>query len=320
MASTVCKIEELVQPPDLNQPATERLQLLVLTSNSQSKIIKIALGNQYDVVVADNFERTMHYLYQYDFALIVAYPDALGKSGPQCVAQLKASQLASDIPVIVVLPRQASDEEVATIEAGALDCLIMPFSPTILTAKIHNHMQTAERIKQLEIASCTDGLTGLHNRVQLETVLLREWFNARRAQHFMSALMIDVDYFKQFNDTHGHLIGDQCLRAVASIVQQTRRRKSDFAARYGGEEFVMLLPFTDETGAIKLAQSLLEAVREQVVFTVGQEQKPVTVSIGVASVKPHTMGDESDNPWLLIEQADKKLYQAKQSGRNRFCS
>ena len=82
----------------------------------------------------------------------------------------------------------------------------------------------------------------------------------------------------------------------------------------------MLLPFTDEIGAMKLAESLLQAVREQVVFTVGQEQKPVTVSIGVASFKPHAMGDDSENPWLLIEHADKKLYQAKHSGRNRFCS
>jgi diguanylate cyclase (GGDEF)-like protein len=297
-----------------------QLQLLLLASPAESQAIKRLLGSKYEVIVVDNIEQMSCCIGEHDFALLVIYPNSCAMSGVECIEQLKANPLSCDIPIIAVLAEHARAEEFATIQAGAIDCMVMPLKPVILSAKIHNHMALAERIKQLEVASCTDGLTGLHNRTQLETVLTREWFNARRGEHFISALMIDVDYFKDFNDTYGHLQGDECLKAIATIVQNTRRRGTDFAARFGGEEFVMILPFTDNTGAITLAQYLIEQVHNLALYNSANHLTPVTISVGVSTCSPHDMAENSDKPWQLIELADNKLYAAKQAGRDRFCT
>ena len=150
-------------------------------------------------------------------------------------------------------------------------------------------------------------------------MLIREWFNARRGEHTISALMIDVDYFKNFNDTFGHLQGDECLKSIARLIKTTRRRGTDFAARFGGEEFVMILPFTDNDGAVKLAEHLIQQVRQLAIQSAKRNGSPVTISIGVSTFSPQTMEPDNDRPWQLIELADIKLYEAKQAGRNRCC-
>ncbi len=319
MPIPVCNIQKSIPELFPEKAYAAKLQLLVLASLAESQTITRLLSGIYDVVVVDNLNKLIDSLYENDFSLIVIYPQASGKSAIECIEQLKANQFCCDIPVIAVLAEHARAEEFANIQAGAIDCLIMPVKPVILKAKIQNHMALAERIKQLEVASCTDGLTGLHNRMQLDTVLLREWFNARRGEHSISALMIDVDYFKDFNDSFGHLRGDECLKSIAALVKRTRRRGTDFAARFGGEEFVLILPFTDNEGAVKLAECLIHQVRQLAIQSAKRDGSPVTISVGVSTCSPHTMGVVSDKPWQLLELADIKLYEAKQAGRDRFC-
>jgi diguanylate cyclase (GGDEF)-like protein len=307
--------------PDLfpEKVYSAKLQMLVFASLAQSQTIKRILGSVYEVVVVENSDELINTIYENDFSLIVIYSPSSGKSVIDSVEQLKINPFSCDIPIITVLAEHARAEEFASIQAGAIDCLIMPIKPIILSAKIQNHMALAERIRQLEVASCTDGLTGLHNRTQLETVLIREWFNARRGEHTISALMIDVDYFKNFNDTFGHLQGDECLKSIARLIKTTRRRGTDFAARFGGEEFVMILPFTDNDGAVKLAEHLIQQVRQLAIQSAKRDGSPVTISIGVSTFSPQTMEPDNNRPWQLIELADIKLYEAKQTGRNRCC-
>ncbi|KXI30065.1 hypothetical protein AX660_08675 [Paraglaciecola hydrolytica] len=319
MSSLDCNIQESIPEFFPEDTCASRLQMLLLASPAEAQAIRRLLGENYEIVVVGSIDELLPCIYQHDFSLIVLYPQTLGMTGVECVNQLKTNQFCGEIPVISVLAEHTRAEEFAVIQAGAIDCVIMPVKPVILCAKIQNHMATAERIKQLEVASCTDGLTGLNNRTQLETVLTREWFNARRGQHFISALMIDVDYFKDFNDTYGHLRGDECLKSIAEMVHRTRRRGSDFAARFGGEEFIMILPFTDSEGAAKLAQRLVQRVRQLAIQNAQQDGSPVTISIGVSTCAPHTMEFDSDKPWQLIELADKNLYKAKELGRDRFC-
>ena len=154
-----------------------------------------------------------------------------------------------------------------------------------------------------------DPLTGLPNRRALDADLKREWLNMQRANEPLSFLMIDLDHFKQFNDTYGHLAGDHCLRLVAQAMRATLKRPRDRIARFGGEEFVMLLPNTTCLAAKLLADALHESVHEAFLQADGTE---VTISIGITCAHADQILQLND----LIELADKALYAAKEAGRN----
>lgn len=168
--------------------------------------------------------------------------------------------------------------------------------------------------QRLEIASQTDSLTGLHNRRSFNVAFHREWNSAMRMSTTLSILMIDIDHFKRFNDTYGHLQGDECLVTVAKEISQSVKRPRDFAARFGGDEFVLLLPETDATGAGRVAQTLLEGIRQRsVTHSNSPTHETVTLSIGIATVVPHK-GLEKDD---FLNMADKALYSAK-DGRDCY--
>jgi diguanylate cyclase (GGDEF)-like protein/PAS domain S-box-containing protein len=163
-----------------------------------------------------------------------------------------------------------------------------------------------------------DGLTGIANRHSLDEALTREWRRCARAELPLSMLLVDVDKFKALNDSQGHPMGDQCLRQVGAIIGSTVRRASDFAARYGGEEFAVMLPETDAIGAAAVAERVRAEV-EALAFPNQASGLPggvVTVSIGGATLWP-VPGEEQTGPQALISMADRCLYEAKATGRNR---
>ena len=175
--------------------------------------------------------------------------------------------------------------------------------------------------KRLAQVSCTDGLTGLANRMQLDTMLNKEWYAAVRGGHSVAALMIDIDHFKLFNDEFGHLEGDACLKIIAAIIASSKRRERDFAARYGGEEFVLLLPFTDLNGAKQVAQELIENVQNRNIKSAKQASHPmVTISIGISAFSPTHKKSATADPIDLIDKADINLFKAKQAGRNQYAA
>ena len=176
-----------------------------------------------------------------------------------------------------------------------------------------------ERTHELEIANqrleeltYTDGLTGIRNRRYLNRALEREFARARREKSPVAALLIDIDHFKQFNDNHGHLVGDDCLREVAQCIQQCALREYDVVARYGGEEFCILLPNTDQTGAMQVAEQVCSAIRD-INFDVDGQQVMITASIGVTSCIPERHQDVD----RFIAAADSALYTSKANGRNQ---
>lgn len=171
--------------------------------------------------------------------------------------------------------------------------------------------------QQLQVFSRTDGLLGIHNRAYFDERLLEEVARARRQAQPLGVLMMDVDFFKRYNDTYGHQAGDACLQAVARAVGGVVKRRTDFLARYGGEELVALLPNTQGTGAVLLAQRVLEAVRAAgLPHAASDVAQGITLSIGAASGLPALPGDAEAGAHLLA-QADAALYQAKHQGRNR---
>ncbi len=158
-----------------------------------------------------------------------------------------------------------------------------------------------------------DGLTGIANRRAFDETLKLEWRRNMRDAQPLSLLMVDVDRFKHYNDSQGHLAGDECLKRVASAMSDEMQRASDVVARYGGEEFAVILPNSALDGAIVVAERLRTAVEKLAIPFANSELGHITVSIGVASVVPSAAGDT----WQLISTADAALYRAKASGRNR---
>ncbi|MGA7992658.1 MAG: two-component regulator propeller domain-containing protein [Thermoanaerobaculia bacterium] len=185
--------------------------------------------------------------------------------------------------------------------------------------------QLEERSRELEEAnrvlerlSARDGLTSVANRRHFDEVLGREWRRAVRERSALSLVLADVDHFKMYNDKYGHLRGDDCLKTLAETLAGSLSRPSDLCARYGGEEFAMILPNTEEAGAMKVGERLRHAVEERrLEHASSPTAGHVTVSVGVATVRPL---DDGGDPLALVAAADVALYEAKESGRNRTCS
>jgi len=173
--------------------------------------------------------------------------------------------------------------------------------------------ETIEAYRNAEEHAGLDHLTGLSNRRHFDSVLMREWRKAIREMGTISLLMIDVDYFKAYNDLYGHVLGDAALRAVGTLIGNAPLRSSDFTARYGGEEFAVLLPGSSRTGALFIAERIREIVVQASMEHKGNPQNIVTLSIGVGTVAP-TVGEGHLD---LVRIADAALYEAKRGGRNR---
>jgi diguanylate cyclase (GGDEF)-like protein len=174
--------------------------------------------------------------------------------------------------------------------------------------------ELADANRRLEAMSRTDGLTGLANRRHFDDAFQREWHRAQRNGVSLAVIMTDIDLFKPYNDTYGHLRGDECLKEVSAIYAGAVRRKTDIVARYGGEEFVLLLPETDNETATTIAETLRQRIMERgITHESSDVAAVVTASFGVAATVP----DRDAVPSHLLEQADAALYRAKTEGRNR---
>jgi len=173
-----------------------------------------------------------------------------------------------------------------------------------------------EAQEELRRLASRDALTGLANRRAFDEHIGQEWTRGRKSDHLVSVLMLDVDHFKQFNDTYGHPQGDACLKSVASVLAGAAARSGDLVSRYGGEEFVLVLPGTTEEGAMVVAERIRAAVCGlRIPNAASTHGGMLTVSIGVATGDPGAVTQE-----ILIERADAALYRAKHGGRNRVAA
>ncbi|WP_061166465.1 GGDEF domain-containing protein [Caballeronia hypogeia] len=180
----------------------------------------------------------------------------------------------------------------------------------LLAISLRSRAIAQEKLQRL---AGTDSLTGLCNRRALDRRLDEEWRRARRADQPISALFIDVDYFKLYNDTYGHMMGDDALIAVADCISNSARRPGDIVARYGGEEFVIVLPGAAASGAVTFAERLRESVEALAIANSEASKGVLTISIGCATASPR----QSDDALRLLNSADAALYLAKRAGRNR---
>jgi diguanylate cyclase (GGDEF)-like protein len=167
--------------------------------------------------------------------------------------------------------------------------------------------------KELEELSYRDGITGVFNRRMFDSVLETEWANAQYNRQPLSLILLDIDYFKQYNDHYGHIQGDDCLKLIGKILSAAGTRSRDFFARFGGEEFVLVLPEADEKAAHIVAERCRELIlKAQISHEKSQVNPFITVSIGIGTITP----TQQDKSLAFIKKVDKRLYQAKKNGRN----
>ena len=197
-------------------------------------------------------------------------------------------------------------------EAGEVEALIG------FMFDISERKKTEERLlglqKQLEDFSFRDGLTGVSNRRKFDAVLDEEWSLSRRNTQPLSLILIDIDFFKQYNDCYGHVQGDDCLKRVGAALDAVASRPRDLLARYGGEEFVLVLPATDEVAARHVSERVRQALfKQQIPHAASPVGQLLTVSQGVGTIIPSA----SDTLTPFIDAIDRRLYLAKQGGRDR---
>jgi diguanylate cyclase (GGDEF)-like protein len=183
---------------------------------------------------------------------------------------------------------------------------------------ISERKKTEEKLlvmqRQLEDYSFRDGLTGVPNRRKFDAVLDEEWDAARRHTQPLSLILIDIDFFKQYNDHYGHVQGDDCLKRVGTALSGVASRPRDLLARYGGEEFVLVLPATDEAAATRVSERVRQALfKAQIPHAASSVGQLLTVSQGVGTLIPSA----SDTLMQFIDAVDRRLYRAKQAGRDR---
>ncbi len=238
--------------------------------------------------------------------------------GFEVCRRLKTDAHTHKIPVIFVTAKDADSDEELGLNLGAVDYITKPFVIPIVKARIRNHIRLKKQADLLESLSLLDALTDIPNRRQFDEVLAAEWKRATRDATPLSLLMIDIDYFKQYNDYYGHGAGDVCLQTVAAELSKGVVRPGDLVARYGGEEFVVILPDTNQESALQIAERLRERIEKKGLPHVYPNAKSVvTISVGIAS---QDKIPEYFLPKTLSDAADNALYMAKEGGRNRVCS
>jgi diguanylate cyclase (GGDEF)-like protein len=259
----------------------------------------------YQAVTETDGSKMLDLLWQERFDVVLLDLMLPGMSGLDLLRQLK--QGFEDLPVIIVTGYGSIDAAVESMQAGAADFVTKPVPASVLDIRIK---RAIEYVQTKRLAN-TDGLTGLYNRRSFQERLQQEVERASRYHRPLSLIMIDVDHFKTYNDTYGHVQGDAVLVEVARTLKQFSRA-SDIVARYGGEEFVLILPETDRASATALGKRLRGHI-ERRKFP-GEAQLPghvLTISVGVASYTP------PESQEALLAAADMALYQAKREGRNR---
>jgi diguanylate cyclase (GGDEF)-like protein len=222
-----------------------------------------------------------------------------------------------NLPLIIMVAEAHSDIFAAwQRRALMIGSLIAAFATGLIALSFALSAQVRRRMRaesELTMLARTDGLTGLHNRRTLGEILELEWRRARRERSVFSLLFVDLDRFKAYNDTYGHLAGDDALSAVARCIGENIRRPADSAARYGGEEFVVVLPNTSPEGAASIAEKIRTAISDLSIDHAGSEYGRITASIGAAGWMPEEDGDVA----AVVRAADEALYKAKANGRNK---
>lgn len=315
--------------------------MIVEDSPSSRHILSYFLQkNGYNVYGARSGKESLSAIADFKPDLVVTDISMPDMDGYELTKRLKVDQKLRSIPVIMLTSSTNRGGAIQGLKAGAVDYITKPFDESEMIARLQVHIKNKQLMEQvvedkekleetlskleeankmLEQLAVSDGLTGLSNRRHFDEVMAVEWSRALREKKPISFMMMDIDFFKKFNDGYGHQQGDTCIKLVASAVRDSVKRPTDLPARYGGEEFAVIMPLTPEEGGQKVAERIRETVDAMnIPHQFSGAADHVTVSVGVVTIDP-LEGDVPKNYKEFIELADKALYAAKHGGRNRVC-
>ncbi len=318
-----------------------------------SSVVQTVAEKGCEVLVRGQLDQILEAITKESPDLLLIHLQTSGDRGYQLCRALRQQPLTKHLPIVFVGARGISHEWVSALRCGGNDYLQTPIAPEECWLRLEHHLGTARLVRQLQATQLDlaeqiernnlileqhkslkaslarenqalqqlafiDDLTQVDNRRSFSQNIVKRWEEARVKRQRISLLVCDIDYFKRYNDTYGHLAGDACLQTVAAALGRAVHRHQDQVARYGGEEFVILLPNTDAEGAQKVARAVQSEVTSARIVHRGSLIKPfVSVSIGISTLRPaqlaHTTTHEE-----LIKRADEALYNAKLQGRDRI--
>ncbi|MBF0614260.1 MAG: diguanylate cyclase [Magnetococcales bacterium] len=301
----------------MNQEYSLATVLIVDDEPTNIEVLAKLLQPDHRVLFTTDPSRAFHLAAQKEPDLILMDVIMPVTDGYEVCRQLKNRPETRDIPVIFVTAMSEEQFEAIGFEVGGVDYVTKPVKPFLLRARVRTHIDLKRKNDLLKRLAAMDGLTGIPNRRTMDEFLRLEWHRGLRHETRLSAMLIDVDYFKKFNDHHGHQAGDHCLRQIAGALSRALERKTDLVARYGGEEFACILPETPLPGAIHTAEKIQQAVAALAIPHPRSEVSDiVTLSMGVVSITPQ----RGLEPEEILTAADRLLYSAKRQGRNQFQS
>lgn len=293
--------------------------LLVDDDQVQGKQINAKLSEMYKVDWVQESEKVMAAAMEGNYDMILMSTALSDIDGLRLASQIKSQEEIRNVPLLVLVDEDDSRLMLKALEMGINDYMTMPVDKNEMTARVRTQIRRKRYQEALKTQyqksvsmAVTDGLTGLYNRHFLNTHLENMVHQSVKNGKKLALMIMDMDHFKQVNDTYGHDAGDRILKQLSEVIQRTAR-STDLAARFGGEEFVVLMPETDEQSALTAANRMREIVEATpFVINAGGETITKTVSIGIANSHP-----DGDSAEALIKRADEALYSAKRGGRNQ---
>jgi diguanylate cyclase (GGDEF)-like protein len=296
--------------------AKEGTILIVDDERFNITILKDLLDPEYNTMIAKNGVQALSRVESADLPDLVLLDIMMPEmNGYEVCEKLKSNPRTADIPIIFISAMNQAGDESKGLKLGAIDYITKPFSPELVLLRVKNHIKMKKMSDRFRDMATLDGLTGIANRRRFDMFLEQEWSRSMRAASPLSLILMDIDFFKPFNDNYGHAHGDDCLKQVAQALQSTMTRTTDLVARYGGEEFVCVLPETDREGVELFGEKLRNAVSGlKFPHAHSKTADHVTISLGGITTTPTKEAKAEE----LITSADKNLYQAKEQGRNRL--
>ena len=303
---------------DLLRERGRRGRLLIVDDQSVSlQVAQLALASEFDILTASTGEQALARCRQDAPDLVLLDIAMPGMDGFEVCRQLKKDAATRDIAVIFLTAQADDAQETRGLGLFAVDFMAKPLHPAVALARLRTHLLVKLQADATRRLVFLDGLSGIYNRRYFDQQLAAEAGRALRNGLPLALILLDVDFFKRYNDHYGHQAGDDCLREIAASLKGGLRRPADLVARYGGEEFACLLPETPFKGAMTIAQQLASRIQAKgIAHAQSEVAGVVTVSLGVAALSG---GAESGTAAELLAQADAQLYLAKNSGRARVC-